>query len=147
MSIHPRHVLPMTRGTCAAFLVTVVVVAAPRIAAGQTDDKVTICHRPPGNPGANAHEIVVALAALPAHLDHSDTLGPCTCASTQGTPCGSGLPPCCAPLVCTPDITGFRSCDVPASGAMPLGGACTSDAQCGLNQCVFLGPDDGVCGG
>src|SRR5947209_3187640 len=98
MSIHPRHVLPRTSRTCAALLVSAVVVAAPRIAAGQTEDKVTICHRPPGKPATNAHEIVVALAALPAHLNHSDTLGPCACADTQGTACGPGLPPCCAPL-------------------------------------------------
>ena len=38
--------------------------------------KVTICHIPPGNPG-NAHTIRVSQNAVPAHLAHGDTLGPC----------------------------------------------------------------------
>ncbi len=38
--------------------------------------KVTICHVPPGNPD-NAHTITVGNAAVPAHLDHGDTMGPC----------------------------------------------------------------------
>jgi ferric-dicitrate binding protein FerR (iron transport regulator) len=42
----------------------------------EQSDKVTICHRPPGNPG-NAHTITVGAPAVPAHLGHGDTLGPC----------------------------------------------------------------------
>src|SRR5687768_9394498 len=38
--------------------------------------KVTICHIPPGNPD-NAHTITVGAPAVPAHLAHGDTLGPC----------------------------------------------------------------------
>lgn len=38
--------------------------------------KVMICHIPRGNP-ANAHTIVVATAAVKAHLPHGDTLGSC----------------------------------------------------------------------
>src|SRR6476659_8001022 len=38
--------------------------------------KVTICHIPPGNPN-NAHTITVGASAVPAHLAHGDTLGPC----------------------------------------------------------------------
>jgi hypothetical protein len=46
-------------------------------ATGYDDDgKVTICHIPPGNPD-NAHTIRVSVNALPAHLAHGDTLGPC----------------------------------------------------------------------
>jgi hypothetical protein len=41
------------------------------------DDKVTICHIPPGNPG-NAHTITVGASAVDAHLGHGDYLGPCT---------------------------------------------------------------------
>ena len=37
---------------------------------------VTVCHRPPGNPG-NAHTITIGRPALQAHLGHGDTLGPC----------------------------------------------------------------------
>ena len=40
------------------------------------DDKVTLCHIPPGNPG-NAHTISVSPNAVPAHLAHGDTLGAC----------------------------------------------------------------------
>jgi LPXTG-motif cell wall-anchored protein len=45
-------------------------------AAAGSDDKVVICHIPPGNP-ENAHTIVVSENALPAHLAHGDTEGPC----------------------------------------------------------------------
>jgi hypothetical protein len=38
--------------------------------------KVTLCHIPPGNPD-NAHTITVGASAVPAHLGHGDTLGPC----------------------------------------------------------------------
>jgi hypothetical protein len=41
------------------------------------DDKVTICHVPPGNP-ENAHEITVGYFASVAHLAlHDDTIGSC----------------------------------------------------------------------
>jgi hypothetical protein len=40
------------------------------------DGKVTICHQPPGNP-SKPKTIRVAAAAVPAHLDHGDTLGAC----------------------------------------------------------------------
>ena len=40
------------------------------------DKKVTICHRPPGNP-SNAHTISVSENAVAAHMKHGDTIGPC----------------------------------------------------------------------
>jgi hypothetical protein len=43
---------------------------------GNDNDKVTICHIPPGNPD-NAHTIRVSDNAVDAHLDHGDTLGKC----------------------------------------------------------------------
>ena len=45
-------------------------------ARNQYQEKVLICHRPPGNP-ENAHTISVSPNAVPAHLAHGDTLGPC----------------------------------------------------------------------
>lgn len=42
----------------------------------QYEDKVLICHIPPGNP-ENAHTIRVSENAVPAHLAHGDTEGPC----------------------------------------------------------------------
>jgi hypothetical protein len=38
--------------------------------------QVTLCHRPPGNPG-NAHTLTVGLSAVGAHLAHGDYLGEC----------------------------------------------------------------------
>lgn len=51
-------------------------VASQPAAAVAGVDKVTICHIPPGNPD-NAHTIVVGAPAVPAHLDHGDSLGEC----------------------------------------------------------------------
>jgi hypothetical protein len=42
----------------------------------QYEEKVLICHIPPGNP-ENAHTISVSVNAVPAHLAHGDTEGPC----------------------------------------------------------------------
>ena len=41
-----------------------------------SDDKVTICHIPPGNPD-NKKTKEVSADAVPAHLAHGDTEGPC----------------------------------------------------------------------
>jgi polyhydroxybutyrate depolymerase len=40
------------------------------------NERVQVCHAPPGNP-ANARTITVSINALPAHLAHGDTEGPC----------------------------------------------------------------------
>jgi hypothetical protein len=42
----------------------------------QYSEKVLICHIPPGNPD-NAHTISVSVNAVPTHLAHGDTEGPC----------------------------------------------------------------------
>jgi hypothetical protein len=56
------------------FIMLVTLAPAP-VQSGQ--EKVTICHIPPGNPD-NAHTIVVAAPAVPAHVQlHGDTLGEC----------------------------------------------------------------------
>jgi len=53
-------------------------------AAGAGQDKVTICHIPPGNP-ENAHTIVVGAPAVPAHVEnHGDTLGECVVGPPPG---------------------------------------------------------------
>ena len=83
------------------------------------DNKVTICHHPPGNP-ANAHTIIVGAAAVDAHVrNHGDTLGPCNssedecvaafdaCVSGATTPeeeeaCAQDLALCLAVSDCEP---------------------------------------------
>lgn len=40
------------------------------------EEKVTLCHIPPGNPD-KAHTITVGASAVPAHLAHGDYLGAC----------------------------------------------------------------------
>jgi hypothetical protein len=57
-----------------AFLAMVGIASTP---AQSGEDKVTICHFPPGNPD-NAHTIVVGASAVPAHLElHGDFIGSC----------------------------------------------------------------------
>ena len=44
--------------------------------AGGGNQKVSLCHFPPGNPD-NGHTITVSEKAVPAHLAHGDSLGEC----------------------------------------------------------------------
>jgi hypothetical protein len=47
------------------------------LALNDTDEKVVICHIPPGNPD-NAHAIEVSINAVDAHLAHGDSIGDCS---------------------------------------------------------------------
>ena len=53
--------------------------------------KAKVCHIPPGNP-ANAHTIIVGIAAVKAHLAHGDVLGACAVegGETVVIDCGKG---------------------------------------------------------
>jgi hypothetical protein len=42
----------------------------------QANEKITICHIPPGNP-ENAHAIEINIHAWPAHEAHGDVIGDC----------------------------------------------------------------------
>ncbi|MGB0896474.1 MAG: hypothetical protein ACPGU9_03365 [Flavobacteriaceae bacterium] len=44
---------------------------------GQAEEKITICHIPPGNPD-NAHPITISVNAWPAHEAHGDVIGDCS---------------------------------------------------------------------
>ena len=55
------------------------------------DNLVEICHIPPGNPDAR-HTIMVAAAAVPAHLAHGDVLGACPVEDTDTDTDGDGVP-------------------------------------------------------
>lgn len=47
------------------------------IAVSQSDyERVTICHKPPGNP-ENSHTLQVGKSAVQAHLNHGDSMGEC----------------------------------------------------------------------
>jgi uncharacterized membrane protein YgcG len=65
----------------------------PRACDPADTKKTTVCHIPPGNP-ANAHTICVGNAAVPAHVDHGDFLGTCSCggdgSGSDGGGSGSG---------------------------------------------------------
>ncbi|HCM77720.1 MAG TPA: hypothetical protein DIS90_15160, partial [Cytophagales bacterium] len=39
-------------------------------------DKITICHKPPGN-RENSQTLTISKSAWPAHEKHGDTIGPC----------------------------------------------------------------------
>lgn len=70
-----RNMSRCLRGALALTALAGLVASQPAaVVAGE--EKVTICHIPPGNPD-NAHTIVVGAPAVPAHLDHGDTLGEC----------------------------------------------------------------------
>jgi hypothetical protein len=55
-------------------------------AQGKGQEKVAVCHIPPGNP-ANARTLMLPQPAVKAHLGHGDTLGAC---SGGGTGRGGG---------------------------------------------------------
>src|SRR5829696_5066006 len=62
-------------------LAAMMLAAAPALAqsdGGRGQDKVTICHVPPGNPG-NAHEITIGFPAVEHHFANhpGDDFGPC----------------------------------------------------------------------
>jgi hypothetical protein len=48
------------------------------------DEKVTICHIPPGNL-ENLHEIQVSEHAVNAHLEHGDSVGHCDPSGASGS--------------------------------------------------------------
>ncbi len=73
----------MTRKTnwwlrgCLGLIALAGLIASPPSAVGDPEEKVTICHIPPGNP-ENAHTITVGASAVPAHIaNHGDSVGEC----------------------------------------------------------------------
>lgn len=70
-------------GSEGAFLITLPAAVCEGDANGE--GQVTICHISPGNPD-NAHTISVGVNAIPAHLAHGDTCGPCDGDSAPAAP-------------------------------------------------------------
>jgi hypothetical protein len=52
--------------------------------ATQTEQKIVICHHPPGNP-TNTQTMEVVASKLKAHLDHGDEIGPCDGATASAS--------------------------------------------------------------
>ncbi len=128
------------------------------VSRGGSNDKVEICHFPPGNPG-NYQTITIGASALASHLAHGDFPGPCandcrlfgslcddgnlcttdTC-NADGT-CAHSTPTNCDDSnVCTAD-----SCDPNTGNCVnaPLTGGtcddgndCTSSDTCNRGSCV-----------
>ena len=68
----------MLQGAMLVLALTGMVMTTPTSARADGQEKVTICHVPPGNP-ENAHTITVAFPALEAHFANhgGDTFGAC----------------------------------------------------------------------
>ncbi|OFZ11783.1 MAG: hypothetical protein A3D92_18375 [Bacteroidetes bacterium RIFCSPHIGHO2_02_FULL_44_7] len=55
------------------------------------EQKITICHYPPGNTG-NPQQIDIPISAWPAHQAHGDVQGPCPSGNSETNPTqGSGI--------------------------------------------------------
>ena len=65
--------------------VTTPVVVPPVTTQPTTEERITICHKPPGDP-ANVQTITIAKSALSAHLAHGDHVGACTDTDKPVTP-------------------------------------------------------------
>ena len=57
----------------AGFIFAAYYFSASSAKAANGNEKITICHVPPGNPG-NCHEITISTNALDAHYGHGDRL-------------------------------------------------------------------------
>ena len=105
------------------------VLGAGRVEAG-AEDKVAICHVPPGNP-SNVQLITVAPQAVPAHLaNHGDAV------------CPDGDGDCCVDSAGVATCTSLQS-DPANCGA--CGQACDATAACDGGQCITQQVDQGAC--
>ncbi len=77
----------MKLGLAAVATVALLPLTSSAPANNHRNQKITICHIPPGNP-ANAHSITISINALEAHRAHGDFVGPC-----NGTPPPPPPPP------------------------------------------------------
>jgi hypothetical protein len=73
---HPVRRISMKKIRLLILLIILIAMLLPTSAMASPEDKVTVCHVPPGNP-ANAHTIVIGASAFDAHFAHGDTLGEC----------------------------------------------------------------------
>lgn len=118
----------MSRRT--ACLLTLALLAFSRPAPGEK--RVTLCHLPPGNPD-RPQTIVVAEAAVPAHVAHGDAVGACVPACPES--CDDGN-------LCTSDSCGADGTCLNVPISCDDGSVCTLDACDPGIGCLRL-PDDG----
>ncbi len=127
------------------FIILMALFALTAPAAWAGDNKVQVCHIPPGNP-ANFHTITISENALPAHLGHGDLAGACfaycdslcsdgnACtidACDASEHCVSTHPPvnCDDGNLCTTD-----TCD-PATGCASVPKICMDADNCTVDAC------------
>src|SRR5262245_14867981 len=92
--------------------------------AGQAEQKVNVCHIPPGNP-ANFHTILISPNALAAHLAHGDSAG--SCDNLCALLCDDGN-------ACTIDDTG--DCEQHGCPAAPRQAVnCDDQRECTIDAC------------
>ena len=120
-------------------------------AATAGNNKVNVCHVPPGNP-ANFHTITISENALQAHLGHGDLAGECSAHCSQlcddgnactvdacdaSGHCAASHPPvsCDDGNLCTTD-----TCN-PATGCSGAPRTCTDADLCTVNSCDPLTGD------
>lgn len=101
------------------------------------NNKVTVCHIPPGNP-ENAHDICINKNAVESHLDHGDYLGPCFTVTCDGDGDGGG---CCFPGVNTDNtLTGDGNPDNELS--VNISNDANNQLTLGTDGALYAGPDD-----
>ena len=98
-------------------------------AAPAAEDKVPICHFPPGNP-ANFHTITVSARALDAHATHGDFGGPCD--------------EHCEEICSDGDACTIDACDPKGGCADPAPVDCNDDDLCTTDSCEHC-PEQPVC--
>ncbi len=125
---------------------TLLALAAPAALAG--NNKIEICHFPPGNPD-NFHTITISDKALTAHLNHGDLAGTCeeNCDTLCGDadPCTQDVDPYAAGCACLPDhppvdcddtnLCTADSCDPAAGGCLNAPINCSDGDLCTVDVC------------
>lgn len=75
--------LTITRFGCTSSITKTVNVMGIDVTCGKNNNKVLVCHTPPGNPG-NSKTICINSSSLSNHLAHGDCIGACTQQSKTG---------------------------------------------------------------
>ena len=120
--------------------IVVVVASQPALA---RQERVAVCHHPPGNP-ANFHILYVAPQAVAAHLAHGDNLVDPEGVDSQGT-CTDGIDNDCNGLIdsadpkCTPSChpDGTFGCTEENAATFCCSGACYVPTNGTAPFCAF----------